>query len=82
MITAVFDGIGSENYQGNGSVTSEVVVYRKSSGGGSGGGGSAKPSEYTVDFEANGAGKVESQTVKKRRYGRETRNTRNGGLCV
>lgn len=31
-----FDGIGSENYQGNGSVTSEVVVYRKSSGGGSG----------------------------------------------
>ena len=59
-----FDGIGSENYQGNGSVTSEVVVYRKSSGGGSGGGGSAKPSEYTVDFETNGAGKVESQTVK------------------
>lgn len=31
-----FDGIGSENYQGNGSVTFEVVVYRKSSGGGSG----------------------------------------------
>ena len=64
-----FTGDGSENYQGNGTITSAVTVYRPSSSGSSGssGGGSSSVSTptYTVTFDTNGGEKLQSQSVKK-----------------
>lgn len=55
-----FDGEGHENYQGSGTVTSTVTVYKRSSGGG-GGGGSV--SNYIVQFDTNGANEIKSQSI-------------------
>ena len=60
-----FDGDGSGNYIGSGTVTSEVTVYKKSSGGGGSGGGSSAPTAFTVSFDSNGGRKVDSLSVKK-----------------
>ncbi len=69
-----FEGDGSGNYTGSGTITSVVTVAKKNGGGFSGGGfsgggtsgGDTKTSEtYTVDFVTNGAGKIESQSVKE-----------------
>ncbi len=67
-----FDGDGSENYQGDGTLTATVTVYRRSGGGsgggsssgsGGGGGGMITPT-YTVSFDTNGGGRIETQSVK------------------
>ncbi|MDO5311517.1 MAG: InlB B-repeat-containing protein, partial [Clostridia bacterium] len=57
-----FDGDGSENYQGSGTITSEVTVYKRSSGGNSGGGSTS--TDYTVKFDTDGGSEIASQTVK------------------
>lgn len=59
-----FDGEGSENYQGSGTIISAVTVYIRSGGGGSFGGGTAATTSYTVTFDTNGGSSVESQTVR------------------
>ena len=57
-----FDGEGSENYSGSGTITSEVTVYKRSSGGSGGGGGTS--TVYTVKFDTDGGSEIASQTVK------------------
>ena len=57
-----FAGEGGGNYQGSGTVTSSVAVNKRSSGGGGGGGGSV--STYTVKFDTNGAGEIDSQNIR------------------
>ena len=57
-----FDGEGSENYRGSGTITSEVTVYKRSSGGSSGGGSTS--TAYTVKFDTDEGSKIASQTVK------------------
>ena len=57
-----FNGDGSENYSGSGTVAATVTVYRQSGGGG--GGGRVTASEYRIDFDTNGGSKAESQSVK------------------
>ena len=57
-----FDGEGSENYQGSGTIASEVTVYKHSSGGSGGGGGTS--TVYTVKFDTDGGDEIASQTVK------------------
>ena len=63
-----FEGEGSKNYQGDGTITSLVDVTKKKSGGSSGGGSktpSTKLTAYTVSFDTDGADKIESQSVKE-----------------
>ncbi|MCI5969681.1 MAG: S-layer homology domain-containing protein, partial [Oscillospiraceae bacterium] len=59
-----FDGEGSENYRGSGTITSEVTVYKRSSGGSGGGGGGSTSTVYTVKFDTDGDSEIASQTVK------------------
>ena len=64
IITYVgFDGEGSENYSGSGTITSEVTVYKRNSGGGGGGGSTS--TAYTVKFDTDGGNEISSQTVKE-----------------
>ena len=61
-----FGGEGCENYQGNGSFTSVVTVY-KSSGGGSnsgGSGGGGETQKFTVKFDTAGGSTIKDQSVK------------------
>lgn len=59
-----FDGAGGENYQGGGTFTSNVTVYKQSGGSSGGSGGGGFVSTYTVKFDTNGAGEIDSQRVR------------------
>ena len=81
-----FDGEGSKNYQGSGTITATVTVYRKGgssgsgSGGSGGGGGKVLPSAaYTVDFNTDGGSKVESRSVKSGECAKEPQSPEKEG---
>ena len=68
IVYSGFDGAGSENYQGSGTITSTVTVYKSTGGSTGGGGGSSGGSggvstTYTVEFDTNGGSSVASQSV-------------------